>query len=76
MTRITADDIRVLARSDAEDAVLAVMGDAVAVVARADLPAGATVLLSAVELNAELGPDITDVEAELMAGSLTAQLDT
>jgi hypothetical protein len=75
MTRITADDIRVLARSAAEDPVLSVLRDTVAVTARADVPAGARILLSAVDLNAELGPDITDVEAELMAGSLTAQLE-
>ncbi|HEV2087660.1 MAG TPA: hypothetical protein VGR21_05060, partial [Cryptosporangiaceae bacterium] len=73
---ITAHDIRVLAQSNADDPVLAVDGDTVVVTARADVSEEASIVYSAEELNRELGPDITDVEAELLAGSLTAQLET
>jgi hypothetical protein len=76
MTEITADDIRVLAQSNADDPVLAAVDGAMVVAPRTELPETASVIYSAAELNRELGPDITDVEAELLAGALTARLRT
>lgn len=74
MTEITAHHIRGLARSDVEDAVLALVDDTVVVASRPELPPDASVLYTATELDDEHGPDITDVEAEILAGSLTARL--
>jgi hypothetical protein len=74
MTEITADDIRVLAQSTAEDPVLALLHGAPVVLPRAEAPPDAPILFTAVELNHQLGPDVTDAEAEILAGSLTARL--
>ncbi len=74
MTRITADDIRVLAQSTSDDPVLAMVDDTVVVLARSEVPPDAQVIFSAAELNRELGPDVTDAEAEVLAGSLTNRL--
>lgn len=74
MTEITADDIRVLAQSTVDDAVLAIVDGDVVVLARSEMPPGATLVFTAVDLNRELGPDVTDTEAEILAGSLTARL--
>lgn len=73
MHQVTADDIRVLAKSGAQTPVLALV-DGHVVVAPADEVAEDEVLYTQVELVDEYGPDITDVEAELAAGALTARL--
>lgn len=73
MATVTADDIRVLARSAEDDPVLVLMDEEVAVV-----PAGqvgtARVVLTREGLVAEFGEDITDLEAEVLAAGLTAQV--
>jgi hypothetical protein len=76
MTTVTADDIRVLAQSGAEDPVLLLVDGQVRVV-----PAGAVtpgtpgdVLYTRAELVTEVGEEITDVEAETLAAGLTARL--
>jgi hypothetical protein len=74
MTEITANDIRVLAQSTADDPVLALVDGVPQVLPRAEVPTDAPVVFSAVELNFQLGPDVTDAEAEVLAGSLTARL--
>jgi hypothetical protein len=72
MTTITADDIRVLARSEHADAVLAVVDGEMAVV-----PALETdddkIVYTRQSLLAEYGDEITDVDAEVLAAGLTAR---
>lgn len=74
MTEITAHHIRGLARSDVDDPVLALVDETVVVASRDELPPEASVLYTAAELDDEHGPDVTDVEAEILAGALTARL--
>jgi hypothetical protein len=73
MVTITADDIRVLAQSNAADPVLLLVDGDTRVVPRDQAGAG-TVLYSKADLAAEFGEEITDVEAEVLAAGLTAQL--
>jgi hypothetical protein len=73
MTTVTADDIRVLAQSDMEDAVLALVGDELRVVPGFDVMGG-QVVLTKLQLVEEFGEDVTDVEAEVLAAGLTARL--
>jgi len=70
---ITADDIRVLAQTIADDPALVVAGDEVLVVPDAQVADGHLVYTKA-ELVAEYGEEITDVQAEVLAAGLTAQL--
>ncbi|HET8658677.1 MAG TPA: hypothetical protein VFM55_06730 [Micromonosporaceae bacterium] len=70
---MTADDIRVLARADEADAVLAVLDDDVRLCI-GDEAAQAQVVYTKDDLIAEYGDEITDVQAETLAAGLTAQL--
>ena len=73
MTTITADDIRVLAQSNDEDPVLALVGDELRVIPGAEAMGGQVVLTKR-QLVDEFGEDITDVEAAVLAAGLTAQM--
>jgi hypothetical protein len=75
MIQITADDIRVLAQSTDEDPVLAVVQGALVVLPASEVSAGDRVVYSKAELAHEVGEDVTDIEAETMAGGLTAKLN-
>jgi hypothetical protein len=70
---ITADDVRVLAQTTEGDPALVVVGDDVRVVPDAQAADGHLVYTKA-ELIAEYGEEITDVQAEVLAAGLTAQL--
>ncbi len=74
MRTVTADDIRVLARSAAADAVLARVGDDIRVLPDDDgSPDGVAadeILYTKARLVAEYGDEITDVEAEVLAAGL------
>lgn len=78
MTTVTADDIRVLAQSGAEDPVLLLVDGQVTVVPAGEVGADTSgeVIYTRAELVAEVGEDVTDVEAEVLAAGLTARLDT
>ncbi len=80
MTVVTADDVRVLARAAAGDAVLAVVGDDVRVVPDADgaaVPvAPDQIVYTKARLIQEYGDELTDLDAEVLAAGLTAQLRT
>jgi len=73
VTTITADDIRVLAQSNDADPALALVDGDVQVVPDAKDADGHLVYTKA-ELVAEYGDEITDVQAEVLAAGLTAQL--
>jgi hypothetical protein len=73
MATITADDIRVLAQSTDPDAVLAIVGDELRVVPGFEVMGG-QVVLTKLQLVEEVGEDVTDVEAEVLAAGLTARL--
>jgi len=73
MATVTADDIRVLAQSADPDAVLALVGDELRVVPGFDVMGG-QVVLTKVQLVEEVGEDVTDIEAEVLAAGLTAKL--
>ena len=73
MSTITADDIRVLAQSNATDPVLLLVDGETRVVPRAEATDG-TVVYSKAALVEELGEDVTDVQAEVLAAGLTARL--
>ena len=75
MAVVTADDLRVLAQSDDPEAVLAVVNNELQVVSGFEVTAG-QVILTKVQLVEELGEDITDVDAEVLAAGLTAKLPT
>jgi hypothetical protein len=75
MTTVTADDIRVLAQSGAEDAVLLLVDGQLQVVSADEVePDTGKVIYTREQLVAELGEDVTDVEAEVLAAGLTARL--
>jgi hypothetical protein len=73
MATITADDIRVLAQSTAMDPVLLLVDGDTRVVPRAEAASG-TVVYSKAQLAQEVGEDVTDVQAEVIAAGLTARL--
>jgi hypothetical protein len=73
LTTITADDIRVLAQSTDEDPALALVDGDVQVVPNAEVADGHLVYTKA-DLIAAYGEEITDVQAEVLAAGLTAQL--
>jgi hypothetical protein len=75
MATITADDIRVLARSEHADAVLAVIDGQAAVLPPGDAVTG-IVLYTRPKLVAEYGEEITDIQAEVLAAGLTAEATT
>jgi hypothetical protein len=76
MTTVTADDIRVLAQSDDEDPVLVLVDGDVRVMAAREAPPASPgqVIYTQAELRADSGIEITDLEAEIIAGGLTARL--
>jgi len=73
MTTITADDIRVLAKSAGTRAALARVGDKIRVVSD-----GSTdqVVYTKAQLIQDYGEELSDVEAEVLAAGLSAELDT
>ena len=71
---MTANDIRALAVSGLDHPVLAVVGDQVTLLPEADLPAGGRVIVTQQTLADELGREVSDFEAEIFAGRLTADL--
>ena len=73
MAEVTAEDLQVLAQADDEDAVLALVDDDVVVISEADLGDG-RVLLTRQKLYDELGEEVSDFEAVILAGRLTADL--
>ena len=73
MAVVTADDLRVLAQSNEPGAVLALVGDELRVVPGFDVMGG-QVVITKIQLVEELGEDVTDVEAEVLAAGLTARL--
>ncbi len=73
MTTITADDIRVLARSATDHAALTRVGDEIRVVPDAEDPDGEVVYTKA-QLIEDYGAELSDVEAEVLAAGLTAEL--
>lgn len=73
MAEVTADDLEVLAQSDEDDAVLALVDDDIVVVSAADVGQG-RVLMTKQALARELGEDITETEAVILAGRLTSDL--
>lgn len=73
MAVVTADDLRVLAQSNEPEAVLALVGDELRVVPGFDVMGG-QVIITKLQLVEELGEDVTDVEAEVLAAGLTARL--
>ena len=72
MATITADDIRVLARSELLEPVIAIVGDD-ALVIDADEVDFEDVVYTREMLVADFGEDITDTEADVLAAGLTAQ---
>jgi hypothetical protein len=73
MVTVTADHIRVLAKCNDQDPVLVLVGDELRVVPGADA-AGGQVILTKVDLVEQVGEDVTDIEAEVLAAGLTANL--
>ncbi len=71
MTTVTADDVRVLAKASDDNAALVRIGDRIEVVP----DDGQTdVVYTKARLVADYGEEITDVDAEVLAAGLTAQL--
>lgn len=71
MTTVTANDVRVLARSRDVDPVLAVVNGEIVVIPKAQLKEGDIALCTQQKLASELGDEITEIEAQLFAGRLT-----
>lgn len=73
MAKVTADDIQVLAQTEG-DAVLVLIDDRVRVVREGEeVPRGRVVYRKA-DLLADSGIEVTESEAETLAGGLTARL--
>lgn len=72
-TTVSADDVRVLAQSTEPDPALVVVDGDVRVVPDS-LNATGHILYTKAELLAEYGEEITDVQAEVLAAGLSAQL--
>ncbi len=75
MITVTANEVRVLARSRAVDPVLAVVDGEIVVVPAAELAENGRVLCTQQTLIRELGAEVSDIEAELFAGRLTNLLN-
>ncbi|WP_432824592.1 hypothetical protein [Dactylosporangium sp. CA-092794] len=73
MTTISADDIRALARSDDADPALAMDDGGVRLVPHA-ADTGGHIVYTKADLVRDYGEEITDVQAEVLAAGLTAQL--
>ncbi|GAA3454072.1 hypothetical protein [Dactylosporangium matsuzakiense] len=72
-TTITADNIRALAQSNDADPALAVAQDEVVLVPEA-AAAGGHIVYTKAELVRDYGEEITDVQAEVLAAGISAQL--
>ena len=72
MATVTADDIRVLARSELAEPVIAVVHDRVSVVDAVDVDDEA-IVYTREDLVADFGEDITDADADILAAGLTAE---
>lgn len=71
---VTADDVRALAQSGDEEPVLALVDGQPVVVPAAELADHEHVICTQTALIQALGEEITDVEAEIFAGRLSADL--
>ncbi|NUT33483.1 MAG: hypothetical protein HOV79_10445 [Hamadaea sp.] len=71
---VTADDVRALAQSGAEEPVLALVEGQPVVLAAAELADHEQVICTQTALIQALGEEITDAEAEIFAGRLSADL--
>ncbi|MEV0459033.1 hypothetical protein [Catellatospora methionotrophica] len=74
MITVTSNDVRVLARSRDHDPVLAVVGGEVRVIPEAEVGDDDRVVCTQRMLVHELGDEVSDIEAQLFAGRLTALL--
>ncbi|MEV4414867.1 hypothetical protein [Catellatospora sp. NPDC049609] len=74
MTTVTANDVRVLARSRDLDPVLAVVDGEVVVIPEAQLKEADVLLCTQQKLVRELGDEVSDIEAQLFAGRLSSLL--
>jgi len=73
-TTITADDVRALAKSGDDEPVLALIDGQAVVLPAAELADHDHVICTQTALIQALGEEVTDVEAEVFAGHLTADL--
>jgi hypothetical protein len=73
MTTVTADDIRVLARSEDEQPVLVLSDNEVSIVSAGAADAE-TIIYTKADLIDEYGDEITDIDAEVLAAGLTARV--
>jgi hypothetical protein len=73
MTTVTADDIRVLARSEDEQPVLVLSDNEVSIVSAGEADAE-TIIYTKADLIDEYGDEITDIDAEVLAAGLTARV--
>jgi hypothetical protein len=73
MTTVTADDIRVLARSEDERPVLVLSDNEVSIVSAGEADAE-TIIYTRADLIDEYGDEITDIDAEVLAAGLTARV--
>jgi hypothetical protein len=76
MATVTPNDVRALAVSGLDSPILALVEGEVALLSATEAPEGAQVIITREHLNEELGDEVTDVEADLLAGRLTALLTT
>ena len=74
MTTVTANELRALAVSGLDHPVLAVVGDQVTLLPEAELQTDGTVIITQETLVQELGTEVADFEAEILAGRLTTDL--
>jgi hypothetical protein len=74
MTTVTANDVRALAVSGLDRPVLALVGDDVQVISESELPGDGKVIITQEALAEDVGVELADFEAELVAGRLTADL--
>ena len=74
MTVVTPNDVRALAVSGLDHPVLALVDGAVELLPAAEVPQDTRVIVTREALNHELGDEVTDIESELFAGRLTADI--
>ncbi|WP_027340999.1 hypothetical protein [Hamadaea tsunoensis] len=74
MTTVTADDVRALAQSADDQPVLALVDGEIVILPEAEVSPQDRVLFTQAALIEDLGVDVTEVEAELLAGRLTADI--
>jgi hypothetical protein len=75
MTTITADDIRALAKSGDEQPVLVLVDGDVEVLPEAEVSVRDRVIYTQAALIHDAGEEITDTEAELIAGRLSSDIE-